>query len=235
MPGGVGARRPRSRCHGPGRASAAQSCSLDDELLGHVDEPPGEVARSRRSAGRCRPGPCGRPGVAMKYSSIDRPSRKFDLIGRGIMSPRGLATRPRMPAIWRICIMFPRAPEPHHHVDGVERVGLRGLLHRAGAGPRSVASVQISTSFWRRSPSVMMPRRNWFSTFSASLLVRVEDLLLLARAFDVVDRDGQARLGGEAEAQVLDAVERLGHDGLGVRVGQHVDDRAHVALAARRG
>ena len=32
----------------------------------------------------------------------------------------------------------------------------------------SVASVQISTSFWRRSPSVMMPRRNWFSTLSAS-------------------------------------------------------------------
>ena len=31
----------------------------------------------------------------------------------------------------------------------------------------SVASVQISTSFWRRSPSVMMPRRNWSSTFWA--------------------------------------------------------------------
>ena len=32
----------------------------------------------------------------------------------------------------------------------------------------SVAEVQISTSFWRRSPSVMMPLRNWPSIFSAS-------------------------------------------------------------------
>ena len=36
----------------------------------------------------------------------------------------------------------------------------------------SVALVQISTSFWRRSPSVMMPRRNWVSTFSASFSCR---------------------------------------------------------------
>jgi hypothetical protein len=47
----------------------------------------------------------------MKYSSTDSPSRKFDLIGRGMISPFGLATRPRMPAICRICMMFPRAPE----------------------------------------------------------------------------------------------------------------------------
>ena len=35
----------------------------------------------------------------------------------------------------------------------------------------AVASPQISTSFWRRSPSVMMPRRNWVSNFSASFSV----------------------------------------------------------------
>ena len=51
------------------------------------------------------------PCVEMKNSSTDRPSRKFALIGRTMISPLGLATRPRMPAIWRICIMFPRAPE----------------------------------------------------------------------------------------------------------------------------
>ena len=51
------------------------------------------------------------PCVEMKYSSTVRPSRKFALIGRGMISPFGLATRPRIPAIWRICMMFPRAPE----------------------------------------------------------------------------------------------------------------------------
>jgi len=47
----------------------------------------------------------------MKYSRTVRPSRKLALIGRGMISPFGFATRPRMPAIWRICMMFPRAPE----------------------------------------------------------------------------------------------------------------------------
>ncbi len=31
-----------------------------------------------------------------------------------------------------------------------------------------LAEVQISISFWRRSSSVMMPRLNWASAFSAS-------------------------------------------------------------------
>ena len=71
-----------------------------------------------------------------------------------------------MPAIWRTCIMFPRAPEPT-----IMSMGLNcSLLELASIAARtfSVALVQISTSFWRRSPSVMMPLKNWSSTFSAS-------------------------------------------------------------------
>ncbi len=51
------------------------------------------------------------PWVEMKYSSTDRPSRKLALMGRGMMSPLGLATSPRIPAICRTWVMFPRAPE----------------------------------------------------------------------------------------------------------------------------
>ena len=36
---------------------------------------------------------------------------KFALIGRSMISPFGLAIRPRMPASWRICLNEPRAPE----------------------------------------------------------------------------------------------------------------------------
>ena len=82
------------------------------------------------------------------------------------MSPRGLATRPRIPAIWRTCIMFPRAPEPT-----IMSIGLNCCWRNEtsmASRTSSVAAVQISTSFWRRSPSVMMPRRNWVSIFSAS-------------------------------------------------------------------
>ena len=101
----------------------------------------------------------------MKYSSVSRPSRKFFLIGRGIMSPRGLATRPRMPAIWRIWVMFPRAPEPTIMSIGLNRWALNSFS--IAAWTSAVASVQMRTSCWRRSPSVMMPRRNCVSTLSA--------------------------------------------------------------------
>ncbi len=54
----------------------------------------------------------------MKYSSSDRPSRKFDLIGLSMISPMppvsffcGFAMRPRMPASWRIWSRLPREPE----------------------------------------------------------------------------------------------------------------------------
>ena len=71
-----------------------------------------------------------------------------------------------MPAIWRTCIMFPRAPDLT-----IMSIGLDGSASRAVIifwVTSEVAEFQISTSFWRRSPSVMMPRRNWASTFSAS-------------------------------------------------------------------
>ena len=63
-----------------------------------------------------------------------------------------------MPAICFTCIMFPRAPEPT-----IMSIGLKCWAFNASsmaARTSSVALVQISTSFWRRSPSVMMPRRN---------------------------------------------------------------------------
>ena len=87
-------------------------------------------------------------------------------MGRGIISPRGFETRPFMPAIWRICCAFPRAPE-----STIMSSGLNESVDRVCsiARPTSeLADVQISISFWRRSSSVMMPRLNWFSAFSAS-------------------------------------------------------------------
>ena len=106
------------------------------------------------------------PWVEMKYSSTDRPSRKEDLIGRGIISPRGLDTRPFMPAIWRICWLFPRAPESTIMSMGLKVI--EDMVFSMAFPTSELADVQISISFWRRSSSVMMPRLNWASAFSAS-------------------------------------------------------------------
>ncbi len=51
------------------------------------------------------------PCVEMKYCRTDRPSRKFVVIGVSMISPDGLAIRPRMPDSCRICCCEPRAPE----------------------------------------------------------------------------------------------------------------------------
>ncbi len=51
------------------------------------------------------------PCVEMKYWRTDSPSRKFEVIGVSMISPDGLAIRPRIPASWRICLSEPRAPE----------------------------------------------------------------------------------------------------------------------------
>ncbi len=78
----------------------------------------------------------------MKYSTTDRPSRKLDLIGRAMISPFGLATRPRIPAICRICIMLPRAPE-----WTIIQIGLAFSKFSSIALPTSaLAPVQISIS-----------------------------------------------------------------------------------------
>src|SRR6202789_165173 len=49
------------------------------------------------------------PWVELKYSSTDRPSRKLALMGVSMISPEGLAIKPRIPPNWRIWSTEPRA------------------------------------------------------------------------------------------------------------------------------
>ena len=78
----------------------------------------------------------------MKYSATDRPSRYEEMIGRGMISPLGLFTRPRIPAMLRICSQLPRAPD-----DTMRLMVLSsGKLSRIAFWTSSVASVQILMS-----------------------------------------------------------------------------------------
>ena len=82
------------------------------------------------------------PWVEMKYSTTDSPSRKLDLIGRGMVSPFGLETRPRMPAICRTCIGLPRAPE----LTIIQTELVSGKAASMSCATSAVACVQISMS-----------------------------------------------------------------------------------------
>ena len=67
------------------------------------------------------------PWVEMKYWRTERPSRKLVVIGVSMISPEGLAIRPRMPASCRICCAEPRAPESAMMKIGLND-GMRFLL-----------------------------------------------------------------------------------------------------------
>src|SRR5436190_1307124 len=123
----VRAGRPRS----DSQSSSRMISSCDTSTNRRVRYPESAV----RSAVSARP--LRAPWVEMKYSRTDRPSRKFDLIGRGMISPRGFATRPRIPAICWTCITLPRAPEPTIRSNGLNlawRVSacMRVALHQHG-------------------------------------------------------------------------------------------------------
>jgi hypothetical protein len=92
----------------------------DDAVLRHVDETAGQVARVRglqRGVGEALTGAVGRVEVLENV----RPSLKFEMIGVSMISPDGLAIRPRMPAS---CFIWPanRARPSGHHVDRVDRL-----------------------------------------------------------------------------------------------------------------
>src|SRR6187399_1209201 len=70
------------------------------------------------------------PWVEMKYSSTDRPSMKFALIGRSMISPFGFASSPAC------ADLLERAARSRvgHHEDRVQLE--ERLLHRVGDGVR---------------------------------------------------------------------------------------------------
>src|SRR5580658_4031997 len=147
------------------------------------------------------------PCVEMKYSRTERPSRKEDLIGRGIISPRGFDTSPFMPAICRICWLFPRAPE-----STIMSKGLKAMVANCLHGPSDLGVGRRPDLDLLLAPLVVgddAPLELGLGLLGF-LLVTVQDGLLVRRGLDVVDGDGQPGLGREAEAQRLDAVQAGG-------------------------
>ena len=105
------------------------------------------------------------PCVEMKYSSTDRPSMKLALIGRSMISPFGLAIRPRMPASWRICLNEPRAPEL-----AIMKIGFSvSRFSIIASATSSVAAFHCSTTASWRSSWVISPSSYWLVMSPTSL------------------------------------------------------------------
>ena len=89
---------------------------------------------------------------------------KLALIGRSMISPFGLAMRPRMPASWRIWLKDPRAPE----LAIMKMVFVWWRLSFIASATSSVASVHSATTRSFRSSSVIRPRSYSRSTLATS-------------------------------------------------------------------
>ena len=120
------------------------------------------------------------PCVEVKYCNTESPSRKLEVMGVSMISPEGLAMRPRMPASWRIWSWLPRDPE----LDIMKmELKLRLLSSRSvfsslrisceisriiSRETSLVTLVQTSTTLLYFSVRVMMPSRYWRSMSSTS-------------------------------------------------------------------
>ena len=92
------------------------------------------------------------PWVEVKYSITSRPSMKEAFTGRSMISPFGLAIRPRMPASWRICLIEPRAPD--EAIMKIEFSSSVDSMFSIIASPTaSVAAFHLSVTAWWRSSS----------------------------------------------------------------------------------
>ena len=93
------------------------------------------------------------PCVEIKYSKTVNPSRKFAVIGLSIISPEGLAMRPRIPANCLICNFEPLAPE-----SAIIKTGLNTSISlKTKSDIFSVALVHISIILLYLSLSVITP------------------------------------------------------------------------------
>ena len=213
-----------------GLALAVAVDLTDDELLRDVDETPGQVARvgrAQRGVDEALPGARRGDEVlehrqALAEVGLDGPRDHVAAgVGHQAAHARDLADLHHVPAGTRA----------DHHVDGVEVLLLETLLHRrphlvGGVGP-DLHLLLPALAVGDDAPAELALDLLGF------LLVAVEDRLLLGRRLDVLDRDGEARAGRVAEAQVLEVVEAGLDHRLGVVAGQVVDDVAHVLLLDR--
>ena len=154
---------------------------------------------------------------------------KLAWIGRSMISPFGLAIRPRIPASWRICLNDPRAPEL-----AIMKIGFSlWRFASMASATASVASVQMSMIDSLRSSSVMRPRSYCCSTRPTRSSYDGEDLRLVGRDHDVVLRDRDAGLRRVLEAERLDRVEHARDQVRPVASGEVGDEVVHLLLRQR--
>ena len=118
------------------------------------------------------------PWVELKYSSTLKPSLKLEMIGVSMISPEGLAMRPRMPANCRIWATEPRAPE--WAIMYTEFTGRPGAVAEIpsiiSSATWSVQWDQASTTLLYFSPRVIRPSRyccSYSLTFCSVSLTRI--------------------------------------------------------------
>ena len=199
-----------------------------DHVLRDVHETTREVTRVGRTEGRVREALAGAVGgdevlehrQALHEVGLDRTLDDLALrVGHQASHARQLADLLERPSRSRV----------GHHEDRVQlvQVVLHGLANLVG-GLRPLLDDGLVALLLRDQAAVVL-----ILDLGHLSLVLLQDLLLLRRHHDVVLRDGDAGLGGEVEAQVLERVEHERDRVRAVQVHEVLDRLVHVALLER--
>ena len=150
----------------------------------------------------------------MKYSSIVEALTEVRLDRAGDHVAAGVGHQATHAGDLADLHHVPSGARADHHVDGVELLG----LERASMAVRDlVGGLGPDLHFLLAALAVGDDAlAELVLDLVGLLLVAVEDLGLLDRRLDVLDRDREARPRGEAEAEVLDGIEAAATYGLGV-------------------
>src|SRR5215218_3944865 len=201
----------------------------DDHVLGDVHQAAREVAGVGRAQGGVRQALA---GAVRRGEVLDDVQALHEVRLHGALDDLALRVGHEAAHARQLADLLERATGAGrgHHVDRVELVvELDVLDHRlgdlVGRGVPLVRDGQVALRLRDQALVVLVLDRLHL------VLVALEDLLLGRRDHDVVLGDRDARLGGEAEAEVLERVEdlrdRRGAEGL----HELVHERRRVALA----
>ena len=146
---------------------------------------------------------------------------KLALIGRSMISPFGLAIRPRMPASWRICLNDPRAPELAIMKMGLRWSRLSSIASADLVGGRVplVGDRLVALLLGDQAHVVLV-----LDLGDLGLVAAPRISSLFGRDDDVVLGDRDAGLGRVLEPEVLERVEHQRDRRRAVGLHQLVDE-----------
>ena len=129
-------------------------------------------------------------------------------------------------------MVLPLAPEPNHHLQGIEGLGFESFLH----GVLDLFG-RLAPNLDKFRPSLAVGDHSFFVEtldLVGVASMSLQNDLLVFRCLDIIQTDGQTGHSRVAESQFLELVKGILHLGTGIAVDRHFHQLADAHLDHRR-